>query len=74
MHRSTIYNHFNRINKKGTNSRKISRVKDGSNTQIIEDAIRQILIQNEMFNSKDIQKELESNHKIVLSDSSITKN
>ena len=26
-----------------------------------------------MFNSKDIQKELESNHKIVLSDSSITK-
>ena len=73
IHRSTIYNHFNRINEKGTNSRKISRVKDGSNTQIIEDAIRQILIQNEMFNSKDIQKELESNHKIVLSDSSITK-
>ena len=27
-----------------------------------------------MFNSKDIQKELESNHKIVLSDSSIAKN
>ena len=27
-----------------------------------------------MFDSKDIQKELESNHKIVLSDSSITKN
>ena len=26
-----------------------------------------------MFNSKDIQKELGSNHKIVLSDSSITK-
>ena len=51
---------------------KISRVKDGSNTQIIEDAIRQILSQNEMFYSNDIQKELESNHKIVLSDSSIT--
>ena len=26
-----------------------------------------------MFNSKDIQKELESNNKIILSDSSITK-
>ena len=42
-------------------------------TQIIEDAIRQILSQNEMFNSKAIQKEMESNHKTVLSDSSITK-
>ena len=73
IHKSTIYNYYNRIQEKGTNSRKISRVKDGFNTQIIEDAIRQILSQNEMFNSKDIQKELESNHKIVLSDSSITK-
>ena len=31
------------------------------------------LSQNEMFNSKEIQKELESNQNIVLSDSSITK-
>ena len=43
---------------------KIFRVKDSSITQIIEDAIRQILSKNEMFNSKDIQKELESNHNI----------
>ena len=35
IHTSTIYNHFNRIQEKGTNSRKISRVKDGSSTQII---------------------------------------
>ena len=34
----------------------ISRVKDGSNIQIIEDAIRKILSHSEMFNSKDIQK------------------
>ena len=58
---------------KELNSKKISRVKDGFNTQITEDAIRQILSQNEMFNSKDIQKEFKSSHKIVLSDSSITK-
>ena len=72
IHRSTIYNHYNRIQEKGNNSWRISRVKDGSNTQIIEDAIWQILSKNEMFNSKDIQKELESNHKIVLSNFSIT--
>ena len=56
IHRSNIYNHFNRIQKKGINSRKISRVKDDSNIQIIEDAIKQILIQNEMFNSKISKK------------------
>ena len=35
IHWSTIYNHYNRIQEKGTNSKKISRVKGGSNTQII---------------------------------------
>ena len=73
IHWSTINSHYNRIQEKGTNSWRISRAKECSYTQIIEDAIRQILSQNEMFNSKDIQKELESNHKIALSNSSIIK-
>ena len=34
--------------------------------QIIEDTIRQFLSQNVMFNSKEIQKELDSNHEIFL--------
>ena len=73
INKSNIYNYYNRIHEKGTNSRKTWWVKDESNTKIIEDAIKQILSQNEMFNSKDNQKELESNHNIVLSDSSKTK-
>ena len=59
---------------KDTYCSKISRVSDGLNIQAVEDPIGQILSLNEMFNSKDIQKELESNYKIVLSDSSIIKN
>ena len=35
---------------------KISRVRLGLNIEVVEDAIRQILSQNDTFNSKDIKK------------------
>ena len=72
IHKSIICNHYNRVQAKETNTWRIFRVKDGSNTQIIEDAVIQIFSQNEMFNSKDIQKNWREIVRLF-SDSSITK-
>ena len=65
-----MYNKCDIIHNKETDSKKILRFKDGSSTEIVEDSIRQILSQIIYL----IQKKLESNYYIALSDSSITKN